>query len=281
MTQAIQPHSEWGDFHVLDRKTKRVNGKRLRRYRCQCTYYANGCVKWLKGSELANKPLCDRNEACGQETKTAQAIPLHTTANGATTALVPAADANVLSPFKELPTAGLTETTQRKMSANYDFMHNQMDTIKGLLAELQSNTDVNSVFATTTVNMLLNLLPVAENEYRRRPTQSYAYAMNSYIAQIRELMSDLDSSHSQTENIFNLFRTIMRECIMDIGRVIIDGHYDVQKAVKNIVGDEQYDDVKERVDNITLRMGERCQDAMDKAMDKLAKNLVGDEHNGS
>lgn len=71
------------------------------------------------------------------------------------------------------------------------------------------------------LRMIVSLIPVAENAYRSRPSQSNAYALNSYLSSSRELIADLEAMDDRgaiAERItngllFDYSRDIMQQII--------------------------------------------------------------------
>ena len=273
----VSKYSEWGDFHVVGRKSKEIDGKTRLKYKCQCTYYTDGCVKYLSAKQLSKKPLCPcKDQASAEESKGLQADPIPLYKSDSNGALVPTQSYPQVE-YTNLPVESLSNSTKKKLKSNWDYMNSEGDSLSEVLHELSTRQDANSKFAHSTIIRLWDAFHTAYNEYKRRPTQSYAYAMNSFVAQIRELMADLDSDKMQHEAILNIVMSAFQEFFREMGRYLINGHYEIQKVVKSEIGDAAYVGVKDKIDHITQTMAANCENAMQNTKDSILAKMAGDE----
>ena len=88
-----------------------------------------------------------------------------------------------------------------------------------------------TAFGKSAIKMLIALIPEAEVAYRSRPSQSLAYALNSFITNIRELQQDLDEKAAHADLTGEIMTKVMQPKFHEIARVLADAHYSMAKLV--------------------------------------------------
>lgn len=138
-----------------------------------------------------------------------------TRGSGSAGALVPVGKGDVYKP----------DATDLKLKAQ---LESQFSKHRTALREAQSDPGEKSMMIVyqALLDMVLNLIPLAEEKYREQKAERAAYALNVYINQVREIQNDMRGLHdfSQTgfriiEIVAHTFTLIMQNLVSEKGMV--------------------------------------------------------------
>ena len=109
------------------------------------------------------------------------------------------------------------------------------------------------------IKMLVDLIPEAEAAYRENPSQSLAYALNSFLTNIRELRQDLDERATQKDIVSDIMVHVMQPKFQEIGRIVIDAHYSMKSQMSQFVERKRRARMKRDIDQVTRDIGSKLE----------------------
>lgn len=100
---------------------------------------------------------------------------------------------------------------------------------KEKVAEIQESLDNNQIpvieIHKMALAMLVELIPIAEDKYRQYGNERSAYALNTIVSQLREIMADVRAEQDSSEIIINRVLQIQKQRFQLIGQNIFDTLY--------------------------------------------------------
>ena len=123
------------------------------------------------------------------------------------------------------------------------------------------------------LNMLIEMIPIAENTYRTYGTQSAAYAMNALVSQVRELMQDIVSSQDRQLAADNIIATIINPNMLSFAQFILDNNHQLIKEVTELVPVERAKDVQNIVNKSSRNVGIYIQTMLEDFRNRIQKEL--------
>jgi len=81
------------------------------------------------------------------------------------------------------------------------------------------------------LDAVTRIIPIAEKQYRRNPTQSYAYALNALVSQARELASDLQNTGDRQKLAATLSREILMPAFRAVAQILVDEHHSLRRRL--------------------------------------------------
>lgn len=126
-----------------------------------------------------------------------------------------------------------------------------------------------------TLEMLLNLIPIAEGLYRSKPTQSTCYALSNLISQTNEVMAQYEASIDYDELAEVLYDQLIipmiEDLIKDTGKYVKDAKKDL--AVVAAVSKKKTK-VSKTMKNMYRKFGISCEDKLLKLKEDLPKFII-------
>lgn len=80
---------------------------------------------------------------------------------------------------------------------------------------------------------IIRLIPIAEKQYKRNPTQSFAYSMNALISQARELAQDLQATGDRQQLAMTLINEVLRPAFMTLAQTIVQEHFALKQNLED------------------------------------------------
>ncbi len=102
------------------------------------------------------------------------------------------------------------------------------------------------------LDAVTRIIPIAERQYRKNPTQSYAYALNALVSQARELAGDLQNTGDRQKLAFTLAHEILMPAFRSVAQAIVDEHYRLRRSLEDKLSAED----RPRVNNLIESSGE-------------------------
>ena len=120
---------------------------------------------------------------------------------------------------------------KRRLRKVKSVFKSQVGDIQDLLDN--SNNDVAITIARRNLlKMLTELIPFAEANYRQYGNERAAYALNTLITQMRELIADIQSEHNKSELLMRILTEIMHPRFLLLGQHIIDVFYYLRTSIQ-------------------------------------------------
>ena len=117
----------------------------------------------------------------------------------------------------------------------------------------------NTGFEKEAIKLLIELIPQAEVAYKDRPSQSLAYALNSFLTNVRELIQDLNEKSAQGDLAADIMEKVMRPRFSEIARMIVDNNYAIKKQMMPYVDKARRRRALRELDDATKDLGARIE----------------------
>ena len=155
--------------------------------------------------------------------------------------------------------------------ARSSFQENMPEALR-VLDSVSASSD--SASDRVTVKMLLELIPAAERRYRTWSTQSNAYALNSFLTQLREILADLQSTEGRDELMAQVTQEIVLGAVQNIAQTLADQHRETVMFLNTYISDEHREKVEEKLGDITIANGKRVQGILEEAQMRIVEGLI-------
>lgn len=150
---------------------------------------------------------------------------------------------------------------------DYSMFREQVDRI----SEQLENQPDNAVkqFQLSNLKMLIDLIPMAEREFRNNPKQSNMYTLNGLITQCRELIADLLQEDNTQELVNNIVQNILQPRIGAIANSIIQFNYDVKRDTERNLKPERVEKTFDNIDQLTKEFGRELTGILNKIQEEI------------
>ena len=210
---------------------RKADGSGGFRYRCRCG--GCGAVRDFAESTLRRKPSCARCRKAGERTSVESG---------------------------ELP-----ENVAEQLAT---FRADSPE----LLSMLEALDDSpGAAFGASAIRMLMGLIPEAEAAYRMRPSQSLAYALNSFISNIRELQQDLEEKAERADMAGDIMTRLMQPKFHEIARILADSHYTTESLVLPYIDKRRRKRLRRELRGVTRDVGSK----LESVYSEIEKGLLG------
>ncbi len=151
--------------------------------------------------------------------------------------------ARVKKKAKTQPSTSNLSSKQRKQIRRLASLHSvfkdDVIQISDLLNSLNTD-DAISKFQRTMLQSLLDLIPVAEDRYRKEGTERSANAFNSMVSQSRELIADLQAERDTKQLALQLSREIIDPAFIGIAQIVIDNLHNLKRSMETYVPEKRH-----------------------------------------
>ena len=172
-----------------------------------------------------------------------------------------------------------TPAVKGKLDATYStFLDNMGDALRVLDAVSNSSE---TGFDRASVKMLLDLIPHAERRYRKWSSQPNAYALNSLLTQVREILADLQASEGRDELLISVIKETMRETAHDMMQVLVDNTNFIWGRLKDDLPENRRERLHDAVKDIGIESARKSQDVFRRTLDDLAAQIMNPRGGGS
>lgn len=98
------------------------------------------------------------------------------------------------------------------------------------------------------LDMVLDLIPIAEENYRRYKIDKSAYALGSYLNHAREILNDLRSVKDFSEHLERIIVNVRKNHTL-VAQQFINDNYLLKKAILDTVGHQHAEAINKKFDN--------------------------------
>lgn len=121
--------------------------------------------------------------------------------------------------------------------------------------------------------MLIELIPIAEDKYREFGNERAAYALNSLVSQIRELISDIRSEEDSSQLVQKILNNILHPTFLLLGQNLVDNMYHLRKQIEIYVKPEDMKIVNTRVNESAKNMASYLEEQYKHLMEKIPETM--------
>jgi hypothetical protein len=120
------------------------------------------------------------------------------------------------------------------------------------------------------IKTLMDLIPIAEKKYRRYGNERSAYALNSLVSQVRELMTDMEAYKDRKALVTRLLNDIIRPNFMTMAQQLMTASVRMNQQISSYVDTKNHAKVTESVNNMIKEVA--------RYMDGIYKEIEGKTH---
>lgn len=144
-----------------------------------------------------------------------------------------------------------------------------------LLKSVDTNTDKAIPDAQREMlKMMIGLVSIAEQEYRKDHRQGNAYALASMVSGIRELISDIQATRDSQKLIDRLIIYVLQPQFIAMTQCVIDTNYAFGKSIQNKVNPDDLQEVLRNIKNNSKSIARHMDAAFNEIKLKLKAELV-------
>jgi hypothetical protein len=134
--------------------------------------------------------------------------------------------------------------------------------------------DAVSRFQRDSLKAVLELLPIAQAQYKKNPTMSNAYALNSIISQVRELVNDMESAREQAQLVDSILDTYVRPTFLNIASYLLNSSTILRSELSPLYSGKQASrDAKACMDRFIREAARYLEDAHNKLREDISNGL--------
>lgn len=168
--------------------------------------------------------------------------------------------------------AKLTKLQERMKRLNSVFK-DEVSTIQRLL-EAHNSDGAITVFQKTALATMIELIPIAEEKYRKFGNERSAYALNSLITQARELVGDIKAEQDQRELALRLSREIVNPAFIQIMQNMVDNLYQLKRNVESCVPTNRVSDVHRQVEQTAREITHFLEQSYAQIRDRITSEMT-------
>lgn len=150
---------------------------------------------------------------------------------------------------------------------DYSMFREQVELISKQLEDQPDNAV--KQFQLSNLKMLIDLIPMAEKEFRNNPKQSNMYTLNGLITQCRELITDLLQEDNTQELINQIIQNIMIPRVASIANSIISFNFDVKREIEKDLKPERVERAFSTIDSLTKDFGKELTGILNKIQEDI------------
>jgi len=123
------------------------------------------------------------------------------------------------------------------------------------------------------LDLVLEMIPIAEMSYKTYRTERAAYALNVYLNQAREIANDMRAVQDFQEHA-NKIGDMIREHFAQVARNLVDETYSLKKGIRDDVNPKTRRHVDEKIDGMTRSHGRYMNETVKALAEKITAFLV-------
>lgn len=146
---------------------------------------------------------------------------------------------------------------------------------KNIQKLIDSKDDDNMIISSqrALLKMLVDLIPIAEDNYREYRSERSAYALNALVSQSRELMQDIVSSQDRSRVADIIIYNILQPAILTLGQFVIENNHQTKKHMSEVVDVKDLRDMKDVLDKSAINLGGYLNTFYEDLKERIAKEL--------
>jgi len=121
---------------------------------------------------------------------------------------------------------------------------------------------------------LLQLVPLAEREYKKHKRQGDAYAYNAIVSQIRETITDIQSTNDSQQLLDRILVNILQPQFLAIAQYIIDSQYQLSKSLRSKIKDEDRKEVLSNINSSTKAIARHMDEVFTTIKARLHSEMI-------
>ena len=190
---------------------------------------------------------------------------------------------NPVCPCKQVPaviSSDVVEAMPAKLAKLKKLkVHETYTRFKDQVNELQSKLDMDTVDAKTnfqiqTLKMLIDLIPIAEYEYRQFPKASNMQSLTSSITQVRELLADVMIDEDKGDLANRVIDNIIQPYTKDILQQLLIHHYNLIALLQQRVDTKTFKRLQKDMESNIRELGSTLSQKSTFYTDKIREDLT-------
>lgn len=141
------------------------------------------------------------------------------------------------------------------------------------LIDAKDNDSTASETQRSLLSMMVQLIPIAEQNYKTYRTERAAYALNSLVSQVRELLSDLQSTNDRSVVIENILYNVIEPTLRQYAQYLIDSNLELKQKLEVCVPKSQQSEMREIIDIDTKKNAAFLQSIFATLKERIATQL--------
>ncbi len=122
-------------------------------------------------------------------------------------------------------------------------------------------------------NMLIRLIPTAEQQYLEYKNERAAYALNALVSQTRELISDIQSTKDRSQVADTIIMSIIQPIMTTLAQFLIDNSRYLRKDLLEIVDAREIKNLNEALDRNIKNIGSYLPQLVAQLEERINKTL--------
>lgn len=145
--------------------------------------------------------------------------------------------------------------------------------------DLQEKLDMDTVDAKTnfqiqTLKMLIDIIPIAEFEYRSYPKASNMQSLTSSINQVRELLADVMIDEDKGDLARRVIENIIEPYTKDLLQQFLQQHYTTLEVIQKRTSSSEYREIRTYMETNLRDLGKYISERRDFYASKLNEDLT-------
>ena len=176
----------------------------------------------------------------------------------------------------ELATSGkrVTKGHARNLETRLSTLRQETDKINALLEEGE-NEDAILTFQRASLQSVIDILPIAQHQYKKNPNMSNAYALNALISQSRELISDIEARQDKSHLAQTISERVIRPAFLDLAQNLMNSTSMLRELISSSAGIDKRTqaEVKAHIDRFLRETARYMQDRHDRLVQQLGEQI--------
>lgn len=147
----------------------------------------------------------------------------------------------------------------------------------GRIRQLLEDGDEDSAilkFQRASLRAVLDLIPVAEREYRAKPTMSNAYAFNALLSQSRELITDIEAAKESSQLVDTILDTYVRPMFLTLASHLLNSSTILRSELQPLYkGKVEARAAKASIDSFIRETARYLEDSHNKLREDISNGL--------
>ena len=186
----------------------------------------------------------------------------------------PKEDRNLVLLRKDLTVSTKKTISKLRTKGMRSIIGDSADEIQQLL-EVNANESAISLMQKRLLQTLVDVLPYAEHAVRDSKGKHGVYQLNSLITSLREVMIDMQSTRDKGAIGAQMIERVLRPAILDIAMTIVQEEARLDGEIREQIGSEGYNKIKDARKASTQRVAQALQDRYKEAKEGAVSFLQG------
>ena len=166
----------------------------------------------------------------------------------------------------------LSADERKKLDRTYSTFEAHAKEARRLLKSLKDSPD--TALDRSALATYLDLIPYAERRYRQWSTQPNAYALNSMMDTMRDIVRELQSEEGKDALLRVLVVDAMHPCIKDIAQAMADGANAAWVSIDEHIDDNDKAKARKKLNRDIIACGKRVKEILETTREHIMENIV-------